>query len=176
MKIFLFAGLVLALFSFNTYAQDVVSGSQSVAQSGASASSSPHQAQQASAAATYAPTINQAPTPSRTTAIVRNTPDMVAGAYAPSMAPDSCMVTAQVGVAVAGVGASAGKGMPDETCRVLRAAEKHLQIANGAHVLGRDDVAMYQLEQAEVDGCVADGFQRADCQHVAHDSIYPSKH
>jgi hypothetical protein len=175
MKTVFIAGLVLALFTSPTWAQSLTSGSTSGSSSGATASSSPHQAQQANAQAVYAPTINDPAAPANTSERIKNTPDIVAGAYAPSMSSDSCMTTTQAGASVAGIGITAGHGSADESCRVLRAAEKHLQIMNGAHVIGRDDVALYQLEQAETDGCIADGYTRAQCQQVAHDSVYPPK-
>lgn len=173
MKTYFLAGLALA-FAFTTvHAQ---TNSTSSAQTSAGATANGHQAN------TQAITFNTPSSPSATTETVRgsetlhNTPDIVSGAYAPSMSSDSCMTTSQVGVSVAGVGVAGGHGSPDDVCRRLRAAEKHGQIASEMHMLGRDDVALYQMELAETDACLADGFALADCQRTAHDSIYPPKH
>jgi hypothetical protein len=175
MKTYLIAGLALALFSITAHAQTLSSGSGSTSTSGATATSSPHQAQQAQAQAVYAPTINEPAQPANTSARIKNTPDIVSGAYAPSMAPDSCMTTSQVGASVAGIGIAGGHGSPDEACRHLRAAEKRLQIMNAALVDKRQDVADYNLELAMIDACLAEDHDEASCRDTAKNSVYPGK-
>jgi hypothetical protein len=173
MKIQLAVAFIAAL-TFSAVHAQTNSTSSATTSSGAQANG--HQAN------TQAITFNTPASPSATTETVRgsetlhNTPDLVQGAYAPSMSSDSCMTTSQVGVSVAGVGVAGGHGSPDDVCRRLRAAEKHGQIASEMHMLGRDDVALYQMELAETDACLADGFKLEDCQRTAHDSIYPPKH
>lgn len=174
MKIFLVGAICLAFSITAVHAQDARSGSSST--SGSTATSSPHQQQQATAGVVYAPTVNEPSIPTHTSETVKNTPDLIQGAYAPSMSSDSCLTTSQVGVSVAGIGVAGGHGVPDDVCRRLRAAEKHGQIASEMHMLGRDDAALYQMELAETDACLADGFKLEDCQRTAHDSIYPTKH
>jgi hypothetical protein len=175
MKTYLIAGLALALFSLATHAQTLSSGSGSTSTSGATATSAPHQAQQAQAQAVYAPTINEPAQPANTSARIKNTPDVVAGAYAPAMAPDSCTSTAQFQAGIAGYGIGAGKGVPDPVCQRLREAEKRLQIMNAALVDKRQDVADYNLELAMIDACLAEDHDEASCRDTAKSSVYPPK-
>lgn len=91
----------------------------------------------------------------------RGAPTVVMGGYSAGFSSDNCMNTAQAGVSGPGFGASFGKGVPDENCQLLRRVDAHGRLAQAfgvSTVQGR-----YQLQQAAIDVCIADGYDPASC-------------
>jgi hypothetical protein len=140
---------------------------QSTSQSGASSgSSSDVKANQGNAQNTNLNIIsNQAPIPTSQSVhysgLDREAPAVISGGYAAGFSSDNCMNTAQVGVSGPGFGVSAGKGVADTNCQLLRRVDAHGRLAQAYGITTAQ--GRYQLQQAAIDACVADGYEHDSC-------------
>jgi hypothetical protein len=152
--------LALMLASIPAFAQTssnsgAVSGSQSTVKA----------SQGNTQGTTVSITSNEAPAPTAQSVhysgVDRGAPAVVTGGYAAGFSSDNCMNTAQIGVSGPGFGASMGKGVADTNCQLLRRADAHGRLAQAYGVSTAQ--GRYQLQQAAIDACVADGYDHDSC-------------
>ncbi len=151
--------LAALLISGTAFAQTSTSGASS------GSTSTVHASQGNTQGTTVSITSNAAPIPVNSdvhySGVDRTAPTVVAGGYAAGFSSDNCMNTAQIGASGPGFGVSMGKGVADTNCQLLRRVDAHGRLAQAfgvSTVQGR-----YQLQQAAIDVCVADGYGKDSC-------------
>jgi hypothetical protein len=155
--------LLLALLATPVFAQST-SGSNSSSSSKAALSASQGNAQTL--------IVQSAAIPANTATNVhysgadRSAPTNVTGGFAAGFSSDNCSNTAQVGGSGPGFSVNVGKGILDKNCAILRRVDAHIRTASGYAAMGLPTIARYQLDQASIDLCVADGYTLKDCQQA----------
>lgn len=92
--------------------------------------------------------------PANTEAKIRNVPGVSLGGFSGSFSSDYCGGTAQAGVSVPGFGISGGTAKFDNTCRVLRTAEKLGHLASQRATIDKSS-AIKLLHAADILMCSA---------------------
>lgn len=151
--------LAALLISGTAFAQTSTSGASSGSQSTVHASQGNTQGTSVNI------TSNAAPIPVNSdvhySGVDRTAPAVVTGGYAAGFSSDNCMNTAQGGVSFPGGGVSIGHGEPDNNCQLLRRVDAHGRLAQAYGV--QTAQGRYQLQQAAIDACVADGYDHDSC-------------
>jgi hypothetical protein len=96
----------------------------------------------------------------------RSAPTNVTGGFAAGFSSDNCSNTAQVGGSGPGFSVNVGKAVPDKNCAVMRHIDAHVRIASGYAAMGYTNAALYQLDQAAIDDCIADGYAEDGCRKI----------
>lgn len=169
MKRYLVIGLVLAFAFTGLHAQDTSSSSASTS-SGAQANGHQANSQQL--------VVNEAPIPAaqsvKYSGMDRGAPTVVTGGFAAGFSSDNCGNTAQGGVSGPGVGVNFGMAHIDSNCAILRRVDAHIRTASGYAAMQLPQTARYQLDQAAIDLCIADGYDPASCQKNAVSPAAPA--
>lgn len=151
--------MIALLIAAPTFAQSSTSDAQSGSQSNVSSKQGNTQG------TTVSITSNEAPIPTAQSVhysgLDRTAPTVVTGGYAAGFSSDNCMNTAQAGVSGPGFGASFGKGIPDSNCQLLRRVDAHGRLAQAYGIATSQ--GRYQLQQAAIDACIADGYDHDPC-------------
>lgn len=154
--------LLLALVAAPAFAQST-SGSSSSSRSAVSASQGNAQTLIVQSAAI--PAATSATENVHYSGADRSAPTNVAGGFAAGFAPDNCSNTAQIGGSGPGFSINAGKAVPESNCQAMRRVDARIRVASGYAVLGHPELAKYQLDQASIDICIADGYDPASCRN-----------
>jgi hypothetical protein len=160
--------LLLALLATPVFAQST---------SGSSSSSSSKAALSASQGNAQTLIVQSAAIPANTSTNVhysgadRSAPTNVTGGFAAGFSSDNCSNTAQVGGSGPGFSVNVGKAVPDKNCVVMRHVDAHVRIASGYAAMGYTNAALYQLDQAAIDDCIADGYAEDSCRKIETHSI-----
>lgn len=155
--------LLLALLATPVFAQSTA-GSNSSSSSKAALSASQGNAQTL--------IVQSAPIPANTSTNVhysgadRSAPTNVTGGFAAGFAPDNCGNTAQAGASGPGVSINIGRALEDHNCEKLRRADAHIRNASGYAAIGYPNTALWQLDQASIQLCLADGYSEDSCQKI----------